>query len=77
MSDLLDRNLIVDMIRGIAEEDYPVRWQNILPQIMTFVRGSDATAVYASLLALRALFWKYGFVTSLCERTQVLLILEL
>jgi hypothetical protein len=47
------RTILAEILRGIAEMEFPMRWPALLPTLIANISGTDRLRVYNSLLALR------------------------
>jgi hypothetical protein len=47
------RDLLAESVNQLARCDYPSRWPNLLPEVLSQVQSGDPLRMHNSLLALR------------------------
>ena len=55
------RGLLAEIVRAVADTDYPGSWPALLPTLLTEIQGGDISRIYNALLGLRKVVKRYEY----------------
>ena len=61
VTDTSIRGLIVEVIRIVAEADFPTQWPELLPELLKNIQSDNVLSVYNSIYTLRKLIKRYEY----------------
>lgn len=55
------KGLLADNIRTICEFDYPEKWSNLIPTLLSFIQTSEPLKMFNALLAMRKIIKRFEY----------------